>query len=68
MKVVDLNPLLTDQSSRPQAMELIRSMIDSREVDKEEKRSKPEDILIGAMCEIFNFYLPLPQIATTLRS
>jgi site-specific DNA recombinase len=54
-KVAELQTLLTDESSRPQAMELIRAMIDRIEVHKGEERGKPEVILIGALSEILAF-------------
>jgi len=54
-KVSELQSLLTDESSRPQAMELIRAMIDRIEVHKGEERDKPEVILIGALSEILAF-------------
>ena len=54
-KVAELQSLLTDESSRPQAMELIRAMIDRIEVHKGEERDKPEVILIGALSEILAF-------------
>lgn len=54
-KVAELQSLLTDESSRPQAMELIRAMIDRIEVHKGEERGKPEVILIGALSEIIAF-------------
>jgi site-specific DNA recombinase len=54
-KVAELQSLLTDESSRPQAMELIRALIDRIEVHKGEERDKPEVILIGALSEILAF-------------
>ena len=54
-KVAELQSLLTDESSRPQAMELIRAMIDRIEVHKGEERDKPQVILIGALSEILAF-------------
>ena len=54
-KVSELKSLLTDESSRPQAMELIRSMIDRIEVHKGEERGTPEVILTGALSEILAF-------------
>ena len=54
-KVAELQSLLTDETSRPQAMELIRAMIDRIEVHKGEERGKPEVILIGALSEILAF-------------
>ncbi len=52
---IELQSLLTDEASRPQAMELIRAMIDRIEVHEGETRSKPEVILIGALSEILAF-------------
>ena len=54
-KVTELKTLLTDESSRPQAMELIRSLIERIEVHKGEERGNPEVILIGALSEILAF-------------
>ncbi|MDE0821170.1 MAG: hypothetical protein OSA95_08615, partial [Opitutales bacterium] len=54
-KVAELQSLLADESSRLQAMELIRSMIDRIEVHKREERGKPEVILISALSKILAF-------------
>jgi hypothetical protein len=54
-KVTELKTLLMDESSRPQAMELIRSLIERIEVHKGEERGNPEVILIGALSEILAF-------------
>nr|MBC8269582.1 hypothetical protein [Rhodospirillaceae bacterium] len=54
-KVMELQTLLTDETSRPQAMEIIRSMIDRIEVSVGEERGKAEVILVGALAQILTF-------------
>ena len=54
-KVIELQTLLSDASTRSQAMELIRSMIDHIEVHAGEDRDKPEVILVGALAQILAF-------------
>ena len=47
--------LLADETARPQAMDLIRSMIGHIEVHIGEKRSNPKVILVGALAQILAF-------------
>ena len=54
-KVMELQSLLSDDTSRPQAMELIRSMIERIEVHIGEERGKPNVILVGALAQILGF-------------
>ncbi len=54
-KVTKLQSLLTDETTRPQAMDIIRSMIDRIEVHAGQERSKPDVILIGALAKILAF-------------
>ena len=54
-KVMELQSLLNDDTSRPQAMELICSMIERIEVHIGEERGKPNVILIGALAQILAF-------------
>ncbi len=54
-KVAELQSLLTDETARPQAMEIIRSMIERIEVHAGEERGKPDVILVGALAQILSF-------------
>ena len=54
-KVMELQSLLNDDTSRPQAMELICSMIERIEVHIGEERGKPNVILVGALAQILAF-------------
>jgi len=54
-KVLELQTLLADETSRPQAMEIIRSMIDHIEVHAGEERGEAEVILVGALAQILTF-------------
>ncbi len=54
-KVTDLQSMLTDETARPQAMEIIRSMIERIEVRAGQDRGKPDVILVGALAEILVF-------------
>ena len=54
-KVMELQSLLSDDTSRPQAMELIRSMIERIEVHIGKERGKPNVILVGALAQILAF-------------
>ena len=54
-KVLRLQSLLTEETTRPEAMDLIRSMIDRIEVHAGQERGQPEVILIGALAEILAF-------------
>ena len=44
-KVMELQSLLTDETTRPQAMGIVRSMIDHIEIHLGTERSKPDVIL-----------------------
>jgi site-specific DNA recombinase len=54
-KVTKLQSLLTDEATRPQAMDIIRSMIDHIEIHMGSERGNPEVILIGALAQILAF-------------
>ena len=54
-KVSELQTLLTDEATRPQAMDLIRSMIDHIEIHVGTERGGPDVILVGALAQILAF-------------
>ena len=54
-KVIELQSLLTDETTRHQAMDIIRSMIDRIELHAGQERDKPDVILIGALAQILAF-------------
>lgn len=54
-KVEQLQSLLIDDTSRPQAMEIIRSMIDRIEVSAGDKRGEPQVLLVGALASILDY-------------
>ena len=54
-KVSELQTLLTDEATRPQAMDLIRSMIDHIEIHVGTERGRPDVILVGALAQILAF-------------
>ncbi len=54
-KVTELQSLLTDETVRPRAIELIRSMIERIEVHAGRKRGRPDVILVGALAQILAF-------------
>ncbi len=54
-KVSELQTLLTDETARPQAMDLIRSMIDHIEIHVGTERGRPDVILVGALAQILTF-------------
>jgi site-specific DNA recombinase len=54
-KVTELQTLLLDETSRPMAMDLIRSMIDHIEINVGAERGNPEVILVGALAQILAF-------------
>ncbi len=54
-KVMELQSLLTDETARMQAMELIRSMIERIEVRAGREGGKPDVILIGTLAQILAF-------------
>ena len=51
-KINKLRRLLTDETKRIQAMDLIRSMIERIEVHEGEERGNPEVILTGGLAQI----------------
>ena len=54
-KVGELRILLTDDATRPQAMEIIRSMIERVEVSEGVERSKPNVILVEDLAAILAY-------------
>jgi len=54
-KVGKLPVLLTDDATRPQAMDIIRSLIDRIEVTEGAERGKPDVVLVGALAAILAF-------------
>ena len=54
-KVSELQMLLTDEVARPQAMEIIRLMIERIEVSAGQERGKPDVVLVGALAQILTF-------------
>jgi site-specific DNA recombinase len=54
-KVSELQTLLTDETARSQAMDLIRSMIDHIEIHVGLERGKPDVVLVGALAQILAF-------------
>jgi site-specific DNA recombinase len=54
-KVENLQTLLTDETSRAEAMEIIRSMIDRIEVSPGTKRGEPDVLLVGALASILGY-------------
>ena len=54
-KVGELPALLTDDATRPQAMDIIRALIDRIEVAEGAERGKPDVILAGALAAILAF-------------
>ena len=54
-KVGELRVLLTDDTTRPQAMDMIRSMIERGEVTEGVERSTPDVILVGDLAAILAY-------------
>ena len=54
-KVTEFQALLTDEATRPQAMEIIRLMIVRIEVSAGQERGKPDVVLVGALAQILTF-------------
>ena len=54
-KVAELRNLLNDETARPQAMEIIRPMIERIEVHAGKDRGKPDVKLVGALAQILAF-------------
>ena len=53
--VTELQSLLTDETTRSQAMDTVRSMIDKIGVHAGTERDKPDVILVGALAQILNY-------------
>jgi site-specific DNA recombinase len=56
-KVKELGGLLTDEASRPQAMEIIRGLIERIEVAPGDMRGKANVTLFGALASVLDFAL-----------
>ncbi len=54
-KVIELQSLLIDETARPQAMDIIRSMIDHIEIYAGSERGNPDVILSGALAQILAY-------------
>jgi site-specific DNA recombinase len=54
-KVNELQALLDDETSRPQAMEIVRSMIDHIEVSESETGGEPQLLLVGTLAAVLDF-------------
>ena len=54
-KVMELRTLLEDETARPEAMDIIRTMIERIEVHQGPERGKPNVILVGALAQILGF-------------
>lgn len=54
-KVTVLQSLLDDESSRPQAMEIIRSLVDRIDVTAGPRRGAPQVLLVGALASILDY-------------
>ena len=54
-KVEQLSTLLEDETARPQAMEIIRTLIERIEVHPGNKRGQCELVLVGALAGILSF-------------
>lgn len=54
-KITELRSLLTDETTRPQAMDIVRTMIDRIEIHTGAERGKPNVILTDALAQILAF-------------
>jgi site-specific DNA recombinase len=54
-KVGELPVLLTNDATRPQTMDIIRSLIDRVEINEGAERGKPNVVLVGALAAILTF-------------
>jgi site-specific DNA recombinase len=54
-KISEIQVLLSDEATRPQAMDIIRSMIERIEVHAGKERGHPDVILHGALARILAF-------------
>ncbi|MFO0071195.1 MAG: hypothetical protein ACK55A_03755, partial [Gemmatimonas sp.] len=60
-KVINLQNLLSDETTRPRAMETIRSMIERIEVSKGDERGRPSVVLVGALAAILDYVVGSTQ-------
>lgn len=60
-KVINLQNLLSDETTRPRAMETIRSMIERIEVAKGAERGRPSVVLVGALAAILDYVVGSTQ-------
>jgi site-specific DNA recombinase len=70
-KVAKLQQVLADEATRPQAVEIIRSLIDQIEVHPGQKRGHCEIVVVGALAQILAFAQQKTTAAsreTTVRS
>jgi site-specific DNA recombinase len=54
-KVVELQSLLAEETARPEAMEIMRSLVDHIDVHAGQARGKSTVILVGALAGILSF-------------
>ena len=54
-KVAELQTLLTDEHTKPEAVDAIRSMIDRIEVHASGRRGDPDVVLVGALAAILDY-------------
>ena len=64
-KVTELQSLLTDEQTRAEAHEVIRSLIDRVEVHAGERRGKADVVLVGALARILEFASPQSKTAAS---
>ncbi len=71
-KVARLQEVLADEATRPQAVEIIRSLLDRIEVRPGQERGRCEVIIVGALAQILpplpNKNRPPPPRETAVRS
>lgn len=65
-KVTELHTLLADDTTRHQAMDIIRSLVDRIEVHPGEKRGKPEVILVGTLANILEYACAQTKTAASM--
>lgn len=54
-KIMELQTLFADDATRPQAMDIVRSLIDHVAVHRGKKRGEPDVILVGALASILEY-------------
>ena len=64
-KVARLQRLLDDEAMRPQAIEIIRSLIDRIEVHPGQERGHCEVVIVGALAQILAFAQQKPIAASS---